>query len=184
MLDVKSFKAAFFDRDLARAVDRGTRLALSKFGSFVRRRDKSSLKYRRAKSAPGAPPSVHRSERFTREAKDRKTKRTTRRPASPLRELTFFAYSEWSAGGALASASASGAAGGAGRSVVIGPALFRGRVDAGSVPRVIEEGGVGTFRSADDGSLKRGVFEARPHTGPAFRAELPRAPALLKDKIR
>ena len=53
-------KYVFFDeRAVRNALDSGTRRALSKFGAFVRRRAKSSIRKRRRISRPGEPPSSH-----------------------------------------------------------------------------------------------------------------------------
>jgi len=53
-------KRMFFDRKaVTNAVDRTTRRVLSKFGAFVRRGAKSSIRKRRRASAPGEPPSSH-----------------------------------------------------------------------------------------------------------------------------
>lgn len=50
----------FFDRAAVdAAVDRGTKRALSKFGSYVRTRAKSSIRTRKRTSLPGQPPSNH-----------------------------------------------------------------------------------------------------------------------------
>jgi len=53
-------KAIFFDRKAVRsALDRTTRRVLSRFGAFVRRGAKSSIRKRKRPSAPGEPPSSH-----------------------------------------------------------------------------------------------------------------------------
>jgi hypothetical protein len=53
-------KGVFFDRKaVTGAVDRATRKVLSKFGAFVRRAAKSSIRKRKRVSAPGEPPSSH-----------------------------------------------------------------------------------------------------------------------------
>lgn len=50
----------FFDSELVkRSMDAATRRALSKFGAFVRTRAKTSIRKRKAISAPGSPPSSH-----------------------------------------------------------------------------------------------------------------------------
>jgi len=50
----------FFDtRKVRRAVDVGTRRVLSKFGAFVRRTARSSIRKRKKPSSPGSPPSSH-----------------------------------------------------------------------------------------------------------------------------
>ncbi|RLF32862.1 MAG: hypothetical protein DRN08_06135 [Thermoplasmata archaeon] len=56
-MDVKAF---FFDRKAVRsAVDRTARRVLSRFGAFVRRAARSSIRKRKRTSAPGEPPSSH-----------------------------------------------------------------------------------------------------------------------------
>ena len=55
-----SYKQFFFDRKaVLSAVDRAARQVLSKFGAFVRRTAKSSIRKRKAVSKPGQPPSSH-----------------------------------------------------------------------------------------------------------------------------
>lgn len=58
--DIETTKKFFFDRAaVERAVDNGTRRALSRFGSFVRQRARTSIRKRKATSKPGSPPSSH-----------------------------------------------------------------------------------------------------------------------------
>ncbi len=53
-------KGGFFDSDkVQKSMDRATIRALSKFGAFVRRRARSSIRKRKASSLPGHPPSSH-----------------------------------------------------------------------------------------------------------------------------
>jgi len=50
----------FFDsKKVRRSVDRATRRVLSKFGAFVRRTARSSIRKRKKASTPGSPPSSH-----------------------------------------------------------------------------------------------------------------------------
>ena len=50
----------FFDKKAVRdKVDVGTRRVLSKFGAFVRRTARSSIRKRKKPSSPGSPPSSH-----------------------------------------------------------------------------------------------------------------------------
>jgi hypothetical protein len=50
----------FFDKKAVRdKVDAGTRRVLSRFGAFVRRTARSSIRKRKKVSEPGAPPSSH-----------------------------------------------------------------------------------------------------------------------------
>ena len=53
-------KELFFDRAaVTNAVDRAERKVLSRFGAFVRRGARSSIRKRKSVSKPGAPPSSH-----------------------------------------------------------------------------------------------------------------------------
>jgi hypothetical protein len=53
-------KSNFFDRpEIEKALGRARVKSLSKAGSFVRRRARSSLRRRKKSSAPGSPPSTH-----------------------------------------------------------------------------------------------------------------------------
>jgi len=53
-------KQLFFDRQaVISRVDSATRKVLSKFGAFVRRTAKGSIRNRRKASPPGSPPSSH-----------------------------------------------------------------------------------------------------------------------------
>ncbi|MBS3821018.1 MAG: hypothetical protein KGY81_04565, partial [Phycisphaerae bacterium] len=53
-------KQMFFDAPaVRRKVDASTRRVLSKFGAFVRRTARSSIRKRKKASSPGSPPSSH-----------------------------------------------------------------------------------------------------------------------------
>ena len=53
-------KGLFFDRPaVTSAVDRAERKVLSRFGAFVRRGARSSIRKRKSISQPGSPPSSH-----------------------------------------------------------------------------------------------------------------------------
>lgn len=57
---IDKVKGMFFDRTaVTKAVDRAKRRVLSRFGAFVRRRARSSIRKRKAVSQPGQPPSSH-----------------------------------------------------------------------------------------------------------------------------
>lgn len=59
-MDFKSAKAMFFDRHaVISKMDTATRKVLSKFGAFVRRSAKSSIRKRKKPAPPGSPPSSH-----------------------------------------------------------------------------------------------------------------------------
>ncbi|MCY2923844.1 MAG: hypothetical protein NT031_00110 [Planctomycetota bacterium] len=72
MDSIAQVKKLFFDsKAVTDSVDRATRKVLSKFGAFVRRGAKSSIRPRKAISQPGSPPSSHK---------------------GTLKRLIFFAY--------------------------------------------------------------------------------------------
>ena len=55
-----NIRELFFDRKaVMNKVDRATRKVLSKFGAFVRRTARSSIRKRKGISQPGSPPSSH-----------------------------------------------------------------------------------------------------------------------------
>lgn len=115
--DLIDLKAFFFSaKRVTDKVDPATRRVLSRFGAFVRRRAKSSLKYKDGPAPPGKPPHVHRSTGFTKKGKGGKPGQ----PSSPLRELVYFAFEP------------------SDKSVVIGPAIGGSRSGA---PKTLEEGG-------------------------------------------
>ena len=144
---------------------KGTARALGKVGAYVWRRDKSLMRYRNKASAPGSPPSVHRSRRFTVRKTDRKTGTEFRQQSSPLRELTQFAFDT------------------ATKSVLVGAVAFpRAKLGPGVVPKIIEEGGTG--RLLDHGKTKTGNYKARPHLAPALRDGLAQVPREFTDCIR
>ena len=59
MIDMR-FKQFFFDaKTVTSRVDSATRKVLSKFGAFVRRTAKSSIRKRKKPAPPGQPPSSH-----------------------------------------------------------------------------------------------------------------------------
>lgn len=162
-LTVVRFKQLFFTtKAVTSALDKASKQALSRFGAFVRRRDKSSMKYKKGGARPGSPPHVHARGGFTRTKKVKGV--PTKVAASPLRELTFFGYDPYT------------------KSVVVGPAVFKSRVGAGKVPKVVEEGGMGPYLS--HGKILQKMNKPRPHLGPAFHKELSLLPAEFKDRIK
>lgn len=146
-LGFRAAKAGFFDRDRVIAqLNRNARKALSRLGAFVRTRARTSLRYRKGVSAPGSPPSAHRTVPGPR----------SKRPqaVSPLREFLFFSYDD------------------ASRSVVIGPTRLNGK--AGTAPKALEYGGVSVVLS--NGKSRAVGVKARPYMRPALAAELPNIP--------
>lgn len=69
---LSDFKRGFFDRQaVSDAMDAGVKRAFSKYGAYVRQSAKTSIRSRKAASAPGTPPSSHKGD---------------------LKRLIFFAY--------------------------------------------------------------------------------------------
>lgn len=148
----------FFDRqEVQDRMEAKQRRVMSRFGAFVRTRDQRSIRYRKGVSAPGQPPSAHRS--LARLKTNKKTGVTKQQSVSPLREFIFFAATE-----------DNGTPG-----VVVGPILLNGS-KPGTL-RTIEEGGE-VFTKDARGRAVRRQYQARPHTKPAFDAvintELPK----------
>lgn len=133
-LGVRTVRQNFFDKArVLSKVERAHARVQAAFGAFARRRAKSLVRYRKASSPPGQPPSAHRSDRFTREKNGR------RQSQSPLRELIFFARDP------------------AANSVVVGPAIFQSRSGTGGqVPGALERGGKTTTRVREPAAKKTG----------------------------
>jgi hypothetical protein len=182
------FQSGFFDRaKVIKSLRPRERAVMSRFGAFVWRRAKTSLRYRKAASAPGSPPSAHRT--TTVKKTNRSTGVTKMQSASPLREFLYFAYDD------------------ATHSVVIGPAATNQvffdkarRPVRGTVPGVLERGGQVTIleRQRKDGTWTRGDlrlrrfwghlptryrtanYPPRPYMKPAMLAELPKFAPLFE----
>lgn len=65
------------------------------------------------------------------------------------------------------------------KSVVVGPVPF----SKAEAPPLLEYGGSAT-RTKKSGGTKTANYRPRPFMGPAFKAELPKAPQLFKDAIK
>jgi hypothetical protein len=155
-------KSNFFDTDkVEKMMDAKTRRVLRKFGGYVRKTDLNSLEYRKTSSAAGGPPSVHRSTPHTR---TNKKGITSTQMVSPLKKFLYFAATE-----------EDGIPG-----VVIGPVPFGGKGSATAL-RTIEEGGTETLIGRN-GKPYPASYDARPHTGPAFRKGLGQLPSFLAGK--
>ena len=159
---IADVRKSFFDSDVVlKSMDRTLRRNMSKLGAYVRTRARSSLRYRKAPSPPGQPPSVHKT--TTRLKKNRKTGVTKRQPSSPFRDLIFFAYDKDS------------------QSMVAGPVIFPSARKKGT-PKRLEYGGTTTGK-------RRGVavtlnYEPRPTMHPALEQELPKFWAGMENSMR
>jgi hypothetical protein len=148
-IGIREFKAGFFtSEEIKKKLEAGQQRALSKAGSYVQRRMKSSIRYRKKTSAVGQTPSAHRSESFTREKKS-KSGAVSRQNVSPLRELIFFAYDSKT------------------KSTVIGPAKFGAK--GGKAPPTLEKGGPATIVTPIPRPRGR---KASPSQSEAFRRKV------------
>lgn len=83
------WKALFFDRSvIERAAGKAKIKALSRMGAVVRRTAQTSMRYRKGPSAPGTPPSAHKSGRLAALKKMGRAKYN----GALLREMLYFAY--------------------------------------------------------------------------------------------
>ena len=161
-------KSMFFGSEsVMRAVDSATRRAMSKFGAFVRRSAKSSLRLARKMTLADMTPEQREIYGPGRDAKGKVTPAAPKwmwpsvssepgdppklhiRPLSinPLRKLIFFAYDRFE------------------KSVVIGPLRFR----TGGAEK-LEHGTAG--------------YESRPFMGPAMERERSKLPQLWKNSVK
>lgn len=161
-------KKMFFDRAaVVNAVDKVTRKALSKVGSFVMRGARSSIRPARRKSlGEMAPQERANYEQWAARQKARGFKPPPRplassKPGEPPRSITgllrrniFFAYDP------------------ARESVVIGPAMLNRGTQA---PETLEYGGSTEVRG------RNVKIEARPFMGPALEREAPKLPGFFAD---
>lgn len=141
-LEIKSFKAGFFDfQELNKAIIKGRMHGLSKAGAFIRQRAKSLIR-----KAPYAT-------RQQRGKKRTDARRASSDPGKPpynqtghLRNWILFAYDR------------------ASDTVVVGPARLSRRGDA---PNILEFGGSVMTAQGRDARI-----EPRPYMGPALQMEI------------
>lgn len=194
--DLEAIKKTFFRPELITdPAEKAIVRVLSKAGAFLRRKQQSLIRYRKKPSAPGQPPSAHRSERFTRAKTNKKTGQVTRQAASPLHDLIFFGLDDSK------------------KSVVSGPVPFLKSRQAG-IPETLEKGGTvvklvpvkqpqgrpagliqaaayklmileGRIVPAPTQYFKRAVqIAARPSAVPALKSEAPKFADAFKNAIR
>jgi len=165
-LRVDQAKGLFFDRRaVMSATDQATRRVLSKFGAYVRRGAKSSIRKRKRASLPGRPPSSH---------------------TGLLKRFIYFGYDPSRRSVVIGPVRLAGKRGEAppileyGGSVRVrrGRWMRRGRPGRDArgrftnAPRVFVEAGT------------RLTYAARPYMGPAFERERPKLPAMWADSIK
>lgn len=181
---IAQWKALFFDRRAVQAAaDAGRLRALRRFGAVVRRTAQTSMRYRKGPSAPGTPPSAHKSKQLAALKKLGRAKHN----GALLRELLFYAYDPKT------------------RSTVVGPLGFKAR--GTPIPQLHEFGGERQAYKGETMAVKnpagrdekgrfysRGVhlvklagktlrYPARPFMGPALKKSLPRFAASFKGTV-
>jgi hypothetical protein len=165
-------KEFFFDKDrVVRAVDKARRAVLSKAGAFVRQRAKTSMRKRKAISAPGQPPSAHE---------------------GSLRRFLYFGYDPGADTVVVGPAKTNQVFFGRDRKPVTGtvPSVL----EYGGQITIFEVHKHGTWQRADLRSRRRlaglrtryrtVTIRPRPYMRPALTAELPRLPALWRNSVR
>lgn len=154
----------FFDRSpIVRMLDKQTRRVFSRFGAFVRRRARSSIRQPRQKSLSDLTPQelvwYERELRLYRQGKRATKPRRPNAPSRPgepprsqlglLRDNIFFSYDPQE------------------QAVVIGPTLLSAHAGAQAL-KALEFSGTSEIRRG-----KKAKIAARPFMGPAFEKELP-----------
>lgn len=163
---ISAAKGVFFDRQAVRsAVDRATRRVLSRFGAYVRRGAKSSIRKRKRVSEPGKPPSSR---------------------TGLLKKFIFFGYEPDTQSvviGPVRLNSTPGTApellehGGVVR-VKRGRWMRRGRPGRGAQGRFTDA----PWEMVTAGTALR--YAPRPYMGPALARELPKLPGMWADSIK
>ena len=192
--DFVKVKSTFFDSPaVKKAIDKGTKKALSKCGAYVRTKSKTSLRYKDKPSKPGAVPSVHRSGKFTRTTVNRKTGASVTRATSPLKELIFFGYDAGKKSVAIGPVAFNKKTGtpsrlehGGSFQITRAAPLPKGRKASGkqaaSFRRLIQEGRI-TLPPRNRIS-KTITIEPRQFMGPALKSEVTKFPETFQNVIR
>lgn len=162
-----NYKLLFFDqRGVLDRLDRAERRVLSKFGSYVRRRARSSIRSRKKTSQPGQPPSSHK---------------------GTLKRLIFFSYDvrrkSVVIGPVLFSSRDNKAPErlekGGTRQVAAGTLIT---IDQGTGRGAGGRFTSGKRRIRSDG--RRLIYKPRPYMGPAQEAELPKLPDMWRNSVK
>jgi len=173
-------KNLFFDRKaVTDATDRATRTVFGRFGAFVRRSARSSIRKARRKRLGELSKEellIHRIRQRKAKEQGRPAPKLPLAPSEPgrpprsvsgrLKDFIFFSYEPTR------------------RTVVIGPARINRGEMYGPVttPELLEEGGTVVKRTR--GGARRINVEARPYMGPAFEKEQPKLPSMWANSVK
>lgn len=163
---VNQAKSYFFDRPIVERLNRTAVRGLSRFGAYVRRDARKSLRKARQKTLAELTDDERRRFRIRQQIAKRQGGPRPKRPLAPskpgepprmiqgdIKKFLFFAYEPQE------------------RSVVIGPARTSGGTGA---PETLEQGGHVTLKNG------RVRIEPRPSMKPAFDKNLPSLPRMLR----
>lgn len=151
----------FFDKPaVLGAVDKATRQVLSRFGAFVRRTARQSIRKRKGISKPGHPPSSH---------------------TGLLKQFIFFAYEPSRRSVIIGPEKLTGRVG-----QTALPALEYGGESTtwDMVSRREHVNDRGVYRVHRGKQYRQIRIQARPYMGPAFAKEKPKMPQMWRDSIR
>jgi hypothetical protein len=164
-------KDFFFDRPaIERQVERANKRNLSKAGAHIRTRARTSMRRRKAASAPGQPPSTHSTDKVV-----------------TLRNI-LFGFDPWNQSVVVGPVRLN-------QYYYLGPQLV-----SGTIPALHEFGGrlgirekrVGNRwvsrgrrkpRAGQPTRVRLATYPARPYMGPAMEAELPKFPDLWANSV-
>lgn len=171
--EVNQAKSFFFDTErVMRATTKAERTVLSRFGAFVRRAAKSSIRKRKRISAPGEPPSSH---------------------TGVLRQFIFFAYEPERKNVVIGPALTNQLF--FDRNALPIKGTVPSVLEEGGTVRILEVQRIdGGWRRADLRSrrrlagrptrLRRVDIEARPYMGPAYESTKQDLPEMWQNAIR
>lgn len=166
-------KRAFFDRPaVINAVDKATLRTLSRFGAFVRRRARSSIRFRKRVSAAGSPPSSHSK-------------------SEPNIRTILFAYDKSNRSVVIGPLRFNGKRTGIKATKGTVPELLEEGGEI-AVEEVQLSGGLWTrpnrgllrLQGQRPRRTRRATIKARPFMGPAFAYEKIKAAGLYKDEVK
>jgi hypothetical protein len=165
MIDMRMKKLFFSAKAVTSRVDAATRRVLSKFGAFVRRTAKSSIRKRKKASEPGQPPSSH---------------------TGLLKKFIWFGYEPNQHSVVIGPARLTSKTGETPEILEHGGFL---RLQQDTVLRVGGSGrdAKGRFTQGRRKKVRKGTklsIAARPYMGPAMDKETPKLPGMWENSIR
>ena len=160
MIDA-NFKLLFFDKQrITNPAEKAKLRNLSKFGAFVMRSARQSIKDRPGASAPGTPPHAHTVYETAQSGTTKSGKPKKPKKFYPFRASILFGYDK------------------ANDTTIVGPQFRAGSRRSPTVPQSLEFGGTASIQSR--GKRVSARFRPRPFMGPALAKELPKFVGLFR----